>query len=337
MGRRILKARRNRRSGADASGRTTGTRRSVRVRFTTYLLRHAQVFFSSLGRLSRAPVSSLLTACVIGIALALPSGLYLLLKNLQQVSAGWDGDPQLSVFLASGISDAQALELAERLRGRDDIGAVRAMSRAQTLDEFQRLSGFGDALKALDENPLPAVLVIEPKLTQSVPEAAAQRLLEALRKLPEVELAQLDMQWVKRLYTLMEIAKRGVLVVASLLAAAVLLIIGNTVRLEIENRRKEIEITKLVGATNAFIRRPFLYTGLWYGLLGGLLAWLLTGLSLGLLSGPVERLAGLYHSGFALSGLDIVDAFSLLAISAVLGLLGSWLSVGRHLRAIEPS
>ena len=141
---------------------------------------------------------------------------------------------------------------------------------------------------------------------------------------------------VQRLHAITETARRGVLVLGALLALAVLLILGNTIRLEIQNRSSEIEIIKLVGATNAFIRRPFLYCGLWYGLFGGLIAWLLVSLSLWSLQGPIVRLAGLYHSDFALSVIHLQTLVVLLGVGALLGLAGSWISVGRHLQAIEP-
>jgi cell division transport system permease protein len=152
-----------------------------------------------------------------------------------------------------------------------------------------------------------------------------------------VEMAQLDMQWVKRLYGLMDIGRRGVWVLASLLALAVLLVVGNTIRLAIQNRRDEIIITKLIGGTDTFIRRPFLYTGFWYGVLGGIIAFILVQASLGVLAGPVNNLAGLYSSTFRLDGMDLPTVGALLSSGMVLGLLGSWLAVGRHLRAIEPT
>lgn len=167
--------------------------------------------------------------------------------------------------------------------------------------------------------------------------AETSRLLRDLKELPQVDIAQLDMQWIKRLYAIMEIAKRGIMVVGALLALAVLLTIGNTIRLDIENRRDEIIITKLIGATDAFIRRPFLYSGMWYGLFGGILAWLLVTVSLILLSDPISRLSGLYYSSFHLQGLDFNGTIALFGMGALLGLLGSWLAVSRHLSAIEPT
>lgn len=308
----------------------------LRVRFSAYLRSNAQVALASLGRISAAPLSSLMTAAVIGIALALPTGLFVLLQNLQNVSGGWDGAAQVSLFLKLDVDNQRAQALAGELQQRPEINSIRTLTREQAMAEFQELSGFGDALDVLEENPLPPVLIVRPDKRHSDPESVRE-LVEKLRALPEADLAQLDLQWVKRLYTIMEIGQRGVMVVAALLALAVLLIVGNTIRLDIENRRDEIVITKLIGATNAFIRRPFLYSGIWYGLLGGIIAWLLIQLSLGVLAGPVHRLAGLYGSSFTLTSLDLSTSTALLGSSAALGLVGSWLAVGRHLNAIEPT
>jgi cell division transport system permease protein len=276
-----------------------------------------------------------MTSAVIGIALALPVGLHLLIDNLQQLSGGWERGTDISLFLKQEIGDEQAAALADKLRRHQRIASIRLIGKNEALEEFRRLSGFGQAIEALDNNPLPALLVVQPKAEFS-DARSAQRLVQELGLLPEAELVQLDLQWVKRLQALARIAQRGVLVLASLLGLAVLLVVGNTIRLEIQHRHAEIEISKLIGATDAFIRRPFLYTGIWYGLFGGSLAWLLVSLSIGLLSGPVAALAGLYQSTFQLTPLDAGGALLLLSGSAGLGLGGSWLAVARHLNKIEP-
>jgi cell division transport system permease protein len=277
-----------------------------------------------------------MTSAVIGIALALPVGLHVLIDNLQQISGGWQQGADISLFLKQEINDAEAAELADKLRRHQRIASIRLIGKHAALEEFRRLSGFGKAIEALENNPLPALLVVQPKSEYS-DARSAQRLVQELGLLPEAELVQLDLQWVKRLQALARIAQRGVTVLASLLGLAVLLVVGNTIRLEIQNRHAEIEIQKLLGATDAFIRRPFLYTGLWYGLFGGLLAWFLVSLSIALLSGPVAGLAGLYQSTYALSTLDGVGSGLLLTASAGLGLGGAWLAVGRHLSRIEPT
>ncbi len=301
-----------------------------------YLQRHAQVALDSLGRMYRNPLPSLMTAAVIGIALALPSSLYLLLDNLHRMSGSWDGQASLSVFLKEKVPAAQRDALAGRIRAWEEVASLQVITPEQALDEFSTHSGFSTALEALDENPLPAVLVVVPQTAHTGP-AAAEALQKKIKLLPEVELAQLDLAWVQRLNAMIEIARRGILLISALLALAVLLVIGNTIRLEIQNRHDEIVVTKLIGATNPFVRRPFLYSGLWYGLLGALLAWLLVSAGFWLLAEPVAALAGLYQSDFTLQTLPLVTLGVLLACGTLLGLLGSWLAVGRHLSAIEPS
>lgn len=305
------------------------------TRVQAYGINHLHVFFSSLGRICRAPFASLLTASVIGIALALPAGFYTLLQNLQQLSGGWDGAARISLFLKSGVKLEQARQLAQQLNANPHIEKIRVIDRDSALEEFKALSGFGDALNALDSNPLPTVLVVTPVVETDNPQRV-ESLVESLANQPEVELAQLDLQWVKRLYSIMHLIQRGLLVIAGMLAIAVILVIGNTIRLDIQNRRSEIQVNKLIGATNAFIRRPFLYTGFWYGLFGGIAACLLVISALGMLQGPARRLAGLYESGFTLLNLGFSNAVLLIAIAVALGYLGSWLAVSQHLRNIEP-
>ncbi len=322
------------RRGVATHGTVGATPDHPTQRLSRYALRHAQVLLSALGRLYRNPLTSLMTAAVIGIALALPTGLLVALANVQQVSGGFDRAARITLFLRASVDDSQAIGIARQLAGQQDIAKARAVTRAQALAEFRQLSGFGAALDALDENPLPAVIVVQPVSADS-PETV-RGLLARLRLMPQVELAQLDMQWVKRLYALLALGQRGILLIAALLGLSVLLIVGNTIRLDIQNHREEIEVTKLIGATDAFVRRPFLYSGFWYGLGGGLIAWLLVNGALTLLRGPVQQLASLYGSGFTLTSLGTVASLQLLALSTTLGLLGSWLAVGRHLNTIQP-
>jgi cell division transport system permease protein len=322
----------------ESAGRSGASvrRRGIRGWFSNYIARHLQTLFYALGQLSLKPFSTLMTVAVIGIALAMPAGLHVLMKNVSEVLSGWDGAAQLSLFLHHGTAESDALALADRLRGHNGIERVNYISSEQAMAEFQRHSGFGEALSALEDNPLPPVLVVHPTLALQGPELLAQ-LREELAADRKVELAQLDMQWVKRLYALMDIGKRGVWVLAAMFALGVLLVVGNTIRLAIQNRRDEIVIIKLIGGTDAFIRRPFLYTGFWYGLLGGIIALILIESALWLLTGPVNNLADLYNSDFQLATIDIVTTAGLLFGGMLLGLMGSWLAVGRHLRAIEPT
>jgi len=301
-----------------------------------WAVNHARTLIASLGTLTRQPASSFMTIAVIAIALALPSGLLVLLNNASHVSVGWDNSAQISVFLKASTSEKQARSLVKKLNLYEDIENVSMINKTQALKDFSSISGFGDAIESLEKNPLPHVITVQPKVDPTRPDKI-RHLLKQLNELKQVELAQLDLQWVKRLFAMLEIAQRGIWIIASLLGIAVLLVVGNTIRLDIQNRREEIEVTKLIGGTDAFIRRPFLYTGFWYGIGGGLFAWLLTSLSIGLLDGSVEQLASLYNSGFQLRGLSFSEALSLIAFSCFLGLGGSWIAVGRHLSEIEPS
>jgi len=323
---------------APKRGASTSTVRAPRGKgwLRGYFKGHFQALFLSLGRVSRNPLSSLMTIAVIGIALALPAGLHVALKNVQDVSAGWEDAVQISLFLNQGVEVAEARRIVEQISAMSSIEEVVHVTPQQALGEFRQYSGFGDALEVLDENPLPNVLLVRPTKEASEP-LLVEPLLYELRNLPSVEMAQLDMEWLKRLYAIMAIGERGVLVLAVLLSLAVLLIVGNTIRLAIQNRRDEIEVQKLIGATDAFIQRPFLYSGMWQGLMGGLMAWLLVSLSLWLLHGPVQQLSMLYSSSFSLGSLELVGVLVVLVAGGLLGLLGAWLAVGRHLRDIEPT
>ena len=301
-----------------------------------WMIHHVRTLIGSLGFLSRNGLSSFMTIAVIAIALALPTGMYVALNNVNSISVGWDNSAQISLFLKSNVKERRARSLANKLKLYDSVDRVNFIHKDDAMKEFQRVSGFGDALEALGENPLPHVITVQPQVDPQRPDKI-QHLLKELQAITEVELAQLDLQWVKRLYSMIEIGTKLIWLIAGLLGLAVLLVVGNTIRLDIQNRREEIEVTKLIGATNAFIRRPFLYTGLWYGLSGGLLAWLFISLSIGLLSQSVSQLALLYDSGFRLNGLPANEALLLIGFSCMLGFLGSWLAVTRHLHEIEPS
>lgn len=321
---------------ASAGERRTPGRAGSRASLRLYLQRHAQALLFSLGRICAQPGASFMTIAVIGIALALPAGMYVALHNVQGIGTGWESATQISLFLKKGVDEKTARAFAAELEQSAEVARVSYVAPDRALADFKLMSGFGDALDVLDENPLPAVLVVRPAV-EKAGAAGVERLLAGLKQRPEVDIAQLDMEWVKRLFAIIQIGQRAVLVLAALLALAVLLVVGNTIRLAINNRREEIEIKKLIGATDAFIRRPFLYFGLWFGLLGGVLAWLLVSASLAALSGPVRRLAVLYDSSYQLAGPGLANGAALLAISGLLGLLGAWLAVRRRLAEIEPT
>lgn len=298
---------------------------------TAWIGQHVQALLFSTGQMFRNPVGSLLAVAVIGISLALPAAFYLLLINAERVVAGWGGNAQITVFLELDVPGARAVELARELTNRAGVAAVRHVTPEQALEEFRRTSGFGHAIDQLGDNPLPGVLLVEPE-----PGGAVDSLLEALAAMPEVDLARFDRRWIERLVAMLAIMHRAVQILAALLGLAVLLIIGNTIRLSIYNRRTEIEINTLFGATNAFIQRPFLYSGFLHGLAGAALAWLLVTAAVFLLRDPVARLAELYASDFVLTGLGTGTTLRLLALGAMLGVLGSWVAVQRHLREIAP-
>ncbi|MCW8876851.1 MAG: permease-like cell division protein FtsX [Kangiellaceae bacterium] len=281
------------------------------------------------------PISNLMTVLVIAIALALPAGLQILLDNGKSLSQSWDGASRISLYLKTDLEQSQLEQIANQVRTQDGVTKVDIINQQQALDDFKQSSGFADAIAQLDSNPLPPVLVVQPASTHNSPEASETMLVE-FQTIPEVELAKLDLDWVRKLYAMLQLAEKAASALGLALALAVLLIVGNTIRLSVQNRREEIEVVKLVGATDAFIRRPFLYTGFWYGLLSGVTCWLILTFSLAWLKDPVANLAGLYQSQFQLSGLSLLQSLQLLLVSCGLGLLGSWLSVGRHIRQIEP-
>lgn len=297
-----------------------------------WLKRHREALNEALARARRAPLATLLTVAVIGITLALPGGLFLAVDNVQRLAAGWETGGQVSLFLKQDVSDAEAGKLAEKIRRLAGVRQVTVVTRAQALAEFKRHSGFGEALDLLERNPLPAVLVVEPARLDA---EALHRLTAELGRQPGVDNASLDLDWVRRLQAILEFAQRAVLILAGLLGAAVLIIVGNTVRLAVLGRREEIEVTKLVGGTDAFIRRPFLYSGLFTGLLGGVAAFAFVGIALLVLTGPAQELAALYGTRLQVSGLAGL-VLGLPLAGAVLGWLGSRVAVGRHLRRIEP-
>ncbi|MGV6826214.1 MAG: permease-like cell division protein FtsX [bacterium] len=306
-----------------------------KYRLDTWLTRHLQVMLSSLGRMARDPLNSLMTVSVIAIALALPAGLHLLVSNVQTLSHHWDGSASISAFLQPEVTDEKAQQLVRDWNTDPSIESLEYISPAEALDEFKQRSGFGDALALLSTNPLPGVIVIKPTPEHS--DAAGTEILgQRLQSHPDVDLVQVDLQWVKRLQGITHIVERAVLVLGALLAAAVLLIVGNTIRLEIQNRHTEIEVIKLVGGTRAFVRRPFLYTGFWYGFSGGLIALVLVISGVTLISGPVQHLAGLYASDFALETAFLWLSPAIILGGGGLGLAGAWIAASRHLNAIEP-
>lgn len=298
-----------------------------------YFELHLQNLVGAAGRLARQPVATLLTLLVIAIALALPAGLRVLVNNLGALSDSWQSAADVTVYLKTDVKAERVRALAREIEARDDVADVQVIDRDAALAEFRKHSGFGEALAALDGNPLPDTLVARPASGLA---GDVETLAAALGKLPEVDLVQLDTAWVARLRGLLALAGRIVDIATALLALAVAIVVGNTIRLEINNRSVEIEVTKLVGGTDGFIRRPFLYLGLCYGLGGAVLAAALIAVSLALIASPVRAVAELYGSGFRLEGLSLRESLILLGGGALLGWAGAGLATARHLRAIEP-
>lgn len=302
----------------------------------SFFAKHGQAFFFSLGKLWQQPLANIMTIAVIGIALALPAILFILLQNMQNLSQGWQDQAQITLFLKQTISDEQVQNLQQQLQNNSAIATVTYISPKQGLEQLEEQSGFGNALQQLNQNPLPGVLEIVPANTLNSP-IQIQALLEQLKQLPEVDIAQLNMGWIKRLFGIINLAQNAVWGLAVLLGIAVILIVGNTIRLSIQNHKSEIEITKLVGATNAFVRRPFLYTGILYGFFGAVIAFVLVNCLLVLLSYAVASLSNLYQSNFILSGFSLFSSEMLFVAGMALGLFGSWLAVARQLKRIEPT
>jgi cell division transport system permease protein len=301
-----------------------------------YFARHAQTLLGSLGRIVHQPFATLLTMGVVAVALALPLFLDVALQNVRSATGNWNEAFDLSVYMDKKAGAARVAALAKQLRLREDVAAVRVITAEQALAEFRENSGFGRALDALTDNPLPDTLIVTPTLSASTP-GGTDALKLAITALADVQTVQLDTEWVKRFRTMLDILRRVVLLTAGLLGVGVVLIVGNTIRLDILSRRAEIEVMKLVGASDGFARRPFLYSGIWYGLGGGLIALTLVAIAAAVLARPVEQLAGLYGSEFHLQGIGLGAGAGVLLAAVGLAWFGSWLAATRHIRAIEPT
>lgn len=302
---------------------------------TTWMTRHLQTLIGALGRLSHQKIATLLTMLVIGIALALPACLHLLIENARAASDDWNRVVDISVYLKLATAESEARQLADRVRQRRDVDHVEFVPADLALKQFRRDSGFGAAIDALADNPLPHTLIVRPK-AEFATASHLESLAEDVRTWPAVELVQVDTAWVNKLHAILDAIRRAVVLTAGLLGLGVMVIVGNTIRLDIQNRRAEIEVTKLVGGSNAFVRRPFLYSGFWYGTGGGLIAWLLATVAVSALRGPVNRIAGLYGSTFQINGLDTHASLVLVGGAVVLAWFGSYIAATRHLRDIEP-
>jgi cell division transport system permease protein len=298
-----------------------------------WISHHFHAFVLAFRRLGMAPLGSLLSIGVMGIAFSLPAGIYVMLENLQGFSGEFSAAPQLSLFLKPEAGAKDVAEIESSLKQNPGVAGFRFVPRDQALEQFKKDSEWTDVLEGLKRNPLPDAFVINART--SSPEAL-EKLHAEFVKMPAVEHAQVDSAWARRLDALLSLGRWTVLILAALLSFSVVAVAFNTIRLQILTMRDEIEVAKLIGATNRFVRRPFLYFGAIQGMIGGALAWLIISAGIRLMDDRLERLMRLYETSFSLYHLSLEDSLSLLLFSAALGWGGAWLSVANHLGRVEP-
>ena len=323
-------------AATDNSRGAIGKKLSFAHRWRGYKAHHRETLRASFVKILHEPMQTVLTVMVIAIALALPASLFLTVDNVQQFGSNFESSAQITVFANKGAKPEAIEDLEKKLNGMTGVNSVEYISAQQALLEFKALSGFGSALRYLEDNPLPAVFLVQPMMEGEVDLVQTQKIITDIKALPVVDDVQIDMAWLQRLHLLIEMGHKIVLALGITLGIGVLLVIGNTIRLAIESRRNEIIVVKLVGGTNAYVRRPFLYTGLLLGLFGALIASIMLFSCLMWISSSVENLASLYQSQYRLQGLGITGFLSLMLIGGVFGLGGAWIAVSRHLRDIEP-
>ena len=295
-----------------------------------WLNHHVYSFVSSLGRALHRPWATLLTIGVMAVALALPLGLWAVLDNIGRFGGELQQSREITVFMKPALGLDRAQALATNLRGRGDVAAVKVKTPDEGLQELRERGGLGDAIDALGDNPLPSVLVVTPRGDETA-------LAESLSALPEADQVQRDAQWRKRLDGWLRFGGRVVWVLGLLLGLGALLVVGNTVRLDIQSRREEIGVLQLLGARDGFIRRPFLYLGAWYGLAAGALALGLLTLAAWSLRVPLADLAATYGSHFQLAGFAPQALVGVLVGATLLGWLGAGVVTGHFLRQTRPT
>ena len=300
-----------------------------------YRDQHAHALFSSLGRLVAAPFTSLMTITVLAIAMSLASGFYLVVVNLQLVAGDMETGDQISLFLKDDIADAEAKKFADSIKKNPHVRQAKLISRKEALQEFKTYSGFGAAIDILEVNPLPIVIQVVPNHSLE-DKPGLERLFAGLEQAPEVDIAQIDMQWLERLQSILQVARQAGTLLSFLLGIGVLFIVGNTIRLELHNRRDEVIIAKLVGATNSFIQRPFLYTGFWLGFISGVAAWFITTGMMLILWRSVDKLSGLYGGTFHMQFLSFSETLALLLIASLLGISGALGVLSYQVRHTKP-
>lgn len=304
--------------------------------FKHYLEHHQKVIKTTLAQLRQQALTTSFTCFVIGVALVLPVLLSVLLSNLEDINSQWDGSPQITLLLKKGVPSLDAGILADTISEKNGVKSSLFIDNKQALADFKSRFEFTDAIKLLDENPLPHAIIV--RLSSNI---SAIKAIEALRdnlvEYPEVDSAILDAAWVQRLQSITHLIERAVWIIATILSLTVILVLGNTIRLAIENRKEEIIVVKLVGGTDPFVRRPFLYMGVFLGLGASIVAWCLIHWVIYILNEPIQALAMSYQFEFSLSGLTFLSTLFLLAFGLSLGWLSAWLTVRKHLDDIEPN
>ena len=313
-----------------------GSKIGLLGRFRSALSHHRATFYDSLLRMLREPVQTFMSSAVIAIALSLPATLYLAVENIRQLEGSFESFSQITVYVNKQADQAQIKQLQDQLSAIPQVANVTYISAEQALLEFKAVSGFGSALEHLESNPLPAVFVVEPLLAEQMVTGQTEALLEKIQAMPVIDDVQIDMLWLQRLRSLTQMGQKIAIALAAVLGLGVLLIVGNSIRMAIHSRRDEIVIVKLVGGTDAYVRRPFLYGGMLLGTMGALGSALLLLVGFWWLGESVEHLSRLYNSQYRLLGPSLAQFFALMAIGAILGILGSWIAVSKHLKNIKP-
>lgn len=323
-------------SNSKARRGAIGARVGIGGRIKAALGHHSHTFQDSLKRFIKDPLQTLLTSLVIAIALSLPASLFLVVENAQQFENSFDSFSKITVYIDASASNKKIAIIRSQLQLMPEVAALVYIPPEQAMQEFTQSSGFGGALSHLDSNPLPPVFVIDPEVSEPIMTDQVQQLLVKISQLDSVEDVQIDMLWLQRLRSLTQIGQKIVLALGSALGLGVLVIIGNSIRLAIHNRREEIIVVKLVGGTDAYVRRPFLYSGMLMGLMGALVAVFILVIGFWWLGASVAMLSDLYGSQFRLLGPGLKGSMLLITVGSGLGLCGSWLAVGKHLKDIKP-
>lgn len=293
------------------------------------LLRHAEASLVSLGQLSRTPFATLMITFIVAIALALPTSFYMLLQNAKAISNDWQHDTQITVYLKPGIDQSTLTSLVDSLKSRPDIAGLTHILPEQALADLEKKTGLSNLSRGLSENPLPDVLILTP--TQTNDETAVKNLLTTIQQIPGVDSAQLDMEWLQRLHALMSTAQTLNRALTLFLVFGILLIISHTIYLAIQQHQQDIEVYRLIGATNSFIQRPFLYSGILYGLSGAVFAWLIVFLITLWIKTPINQMLVIYGSQYRMHFLSFTDTCLLLVMGLLVGLIGAWIAVRKEL------